>query len=153
MALSSIFLPKIITGINSAILPRQKAAKHPHCIRNTAFVKAQHRRNWGGICGKTYENGFDTFSCCNRLFAISSVGLFIILSSGSSLNSYTLLYFLPYITIFLKLARKLSYSCFNCLPPQSPLYINFRTSSTAALSEALSLPSSTDRLLPLYDLP
>lgn len=91
-----------------------KSGKASPLYQEYRFRKGTTSPKPGGICGKTYENGFDTFSCCNRLFAISSVGLFIILSSGSSLKSYTLLYFLPYITIFLKLARKLSYSCFNC---------------------------------------
>lgn len=81
MALIPIFLPQITTGMNSTILQTPKTAKHPHCIKNTAFAKAQHRRNRGGICGKTYGNGFDVFSCCNRQFAISSVGFLIILSS------------------------------------------------------------------------
>ena len=81
IAPNPMFLPQITTGMNSTILQTPKAAKHPHCIRNTAFAKAQHRRNRGGICGKTYGNGFDVFSCCNRQFAISSVGFLIILSS------------------------------------------------------------------------
>ena len=81
MALILMFLPQITTGMNSTILQTPKAAKHPHCIRNTAFAKAQHRRNRGGICGKTYGNGFDIFSCCSRQFEKSSVALFIILSS------------------------------------------------------------------------
>ena len=52
MALIPMFLPQITTGMNSTILQTPKAAKHPHCIRNTAFAKAQHRRKRGGICGK-----------------------------------------------------------------------------------------------------
>ena len=87
MALILMFLPQITTGMNSTILQTQEAAKHPHCIRNTAFAKAQHRRNRGGICGKTYGNGFDAFSCCNRQFTISSIGLFIILSSANPLRA------------------------------------------------------------------
>jgi hypothetical protein len=87
MALILMFLPQITMGMNSTILQTQEVAKHPHCIRNTAFAKAQHRRNWGGICGKTYGNGFDVFSCCNRQFTISSVGLFIILSSAIPLRA------------------------------------------------------------------
>ncbi|WP_347280640.1 hypothetical protein [uncultured Phocaeicola sp.] len=82
MALNPMFLPQITTGRNSTILQTPKAAKHPHCIRNTAFAKAQHRRKRSGICGKTYGNGFDVFSCCNRQFAISSIGFLIILSFG-----------------------------------------------------------------------
>ena len=84
IAPNPMFLPQITTGMNSTKLQTQEAAKHPHCIRNTAFAKAQHRRNRGGICGKTYGNGFDVFSCCNRQFAISSVGFLIILSSYNS---------------------------------------------------------------------
>ena len=95
MALNPMFLPQITMGMNSTILQTQEAEKHPHCIRNTAFAKAQHRRKRGGICGKTYGNGFDVFSCCNRQFAISSVGFLINLSSGGSLKSYILLCFLP----------------------------------------------------------
>ena len=68
----------------STILQVQKAAKHPHCIRNTAFINAQHRRNRGGICGNRYGNGFDIFSCCNRQLERSSAALFITPSSEIS---------------------------------------------------------------------
>ena len=68
IALISVFLPQITMGMNSTIPQMQKTAKHPHCIRNTVFINAQHRRNRGGICGNTYGNGFDIFSCCNRQF-------------------------------------------------------------------------------------
>ena len=81
MALISVFLPQITMGMNSTIPQTHKTAKHPHCNRNTVFINAQHRRNRGGICGNTYGNGFDIFSCCNRQFEKSSVALFIIPSS------------------------------------------------------------------------
>ena len=84
-ALISMFSPKILskttTGMNNTIAQTQETAKHPHCIMNTVFINAQHRRNRGGICGNTYGNGFDIFSCCSRQFEKSSVSLFIIPSS------------------------------------------------------------------------
>ena len=85
--LSSASFPKTITGTSSTIQSRKKTAKHPHCIMNAVFINAQHRRNRGGICGKIYGNGFEAFFCCNRQLAVSSMGLFIVLSSVGSLNT------------------------------------------------------------------
>ena len=74
-------LPRNSIRANAATPPTANIQIQPHSIKNSVCIKLRYSRNRGGICGKTYGNGFDIFSCCSRQFEKSSVSLFIIPSS------------------------------------------------------------------------